>query len=706
MRASYYETIERNIRTGWTKFSVNPEESGKYRQHYINHALVCVGRIGIYEKNTPLALDGKMEKDGLFHVTGCDIASRDRDAALRLIDFVQPGLTDRRRDSIADLMDDDPFAFAQQKDSVPLLSVELNRLKIENPSDVSREIIARLKTLRKQEIMTGKLLDYGIGIDAIEAVLEGGTTLEDIERNPYLSLGKHDIDIQTIDRYAEKEHGIGAYAPMRLLAFLHATLKSAMKQGHSCVRLVDLVRGANWRLSKNEERQAEMDVSVALFLIDSSQGLMETREMFDDVYVYLSRAYREETEIIDNIARLKASAGTFAEGFSIEAIESRLNIRYNQGQRKAFDMIRTGGVKILTGPPGSGKTAVIKGLLEAFGDENGFILGATTGMAAKVMSEATGQKATTVHIMLDAGVSDEGLVGKDLNEPIDRRFIIVDECSMMGVQLFAALLRAVRSGSLLLLVGDEDQLLSVDYGNVLHDLMESGTIEVCRLTEIMRQGGSIRDNALAINSHRLKDIVCDSMFDLLEFRTNADAMKELKKRYRGAENSQILCPIRRGELSAYSVGRAFEDKKSPIAFRYGDEVFRIGQKVVLTRNNYEEDYINGDVGYLTEYDKTKDVATIRIDEERTVLLDRKNLKDLQNATCITIHRSQGSEYQDVHIVLPEGARGMETTRLIYTAVTRGKRHVTVYSVDRAFQRAVLDMASSKRLTLLDRRLAE
>lgn len=702
MRALYYEAFERNVRTGMTEFSVNPENSAQYRRYYINHVLVCRGKIGVYEKNTPLIMDGKIDKDGKFHVSRCEIAADDEDATRSLLKLISPDLSETMMNVAVKAMGGDAFGFAAKKDAEPHLSVALKSFK--NGIEVSRDIIARLRSMARQELMTKTLMKYGIGIDSIESALEGGTTIKDIEKNPYLSLEKYGIDIKTLDEYAAKELNISPYHPMRLMAYLHATLKRGMKRGDSCMRLEYLVSMANRLLSMDEERHAEIDMSVAIYLIDASQGLMEIHEISGDVFVYLSRAFREESEIISNILRLERSADDFANSFSIEDIESQLHIRYNRGQRKAFSLLKTGGVKILTGPPGSGKTAVIKGLLKAFGDSDGFILGATTGMAAKVMSEATGQPATTVHIMLDAVPSEDGLIGRDLSEPIDRRLIIIDECSMMGIQLFSALLRAVRSGSLLILVGDEDQLLSVDYGNVLHDLIDSGTVETCRLNEIMRQGGSIRDNAIAMNHHHIGGVVLDDTFDVIDCQTNGQAMEELKKRYKDDERSQILCPIKKGELSAEAINMEFRDMNQPVLFRYGSYEFRLGQKVVLTRNNYEDGYINGDVGYLVDFDKKNDIATVWIDDDRSVFIERKNLKDIQGATCITIHKSQGSEYENVHIVLPDGARVMETTRLIYTAVTRGKRHVTIYNVGKSLQRSVLDMASRDRLTLLDARL--
>lgn len=290
------------------------------------------------------------------------------------------------------------------------------------------------------------------------------------------------------------------YSLKRLCGFTYDALDFTRKCGDSCCEFGRLLNIVNRRISMYSAAPVVSDIfsrSLLYCCITQLDKYMACHKVGDKIYVYFNSIWEEEQKVVRNIKRLEENRKEIIPASSIEDIEEKLGIKYNEEQREVFKAITTTGVKILTGPPGSGKTAVIKGLMEYYGEA--CHLSATTGMAAQVMQEACGQTAETVHRMLDITPYDERLRGRSLNEPVPENFVVVDEMSMCGLQLFATMLGGIKSGSILLLVGDEDQLQSVEYGNILHDLINSGVIEVYRLREALRQSGTICTSAGKIN---------------------------------------------------------------------------------------------------------------------------------------------------------------------------------------------------------------
>jgi len=324
------------------------------------------------------------------------------------------------------------------------------------------------------------------------------------------------------------------------------------------------------------------------------------------------------------------------ENVKVDEIEKHLGIHYNMGQRQAFKLLRTSGVKILTGPPGSGKTALIKGILYAFREhgKKAFKLSATTGRASQVMSDACGYPAQTVNKMLDIRPYGEHYASKNLNNPLNAELLIVDEISMIGVELFSFLVQAVKSGTIVLLVGDKDQLQSVEYGNVLDDLIQCGLFEVYRLTEIMRQEGSICENAARINKG-IFDLKPDLNFKLWDFQSTEEAFQALLKNF--TYDSQILSPVKGGMLGTTHINQSVHKKTGGECLTYGGVDYCIGDRIIMLQTNYDIGYFNGDIGIICniihERDtrKTDGTARKRIPsaqtgrEIRTPHVSRKNV---------------------------------------------------------------------------------
>lgn len=701
MTGTYYRTIYRNQETGVAKFQITPTENCQF----VNDGLVtCIGKIGIYTRNIPIEVQGSYNtEEEIYYVSSDSLPVKDEHSTISILEYITTDLTEIQKDKLAKLAENDLFSFVEKKDAMKQIMDMFNDEK--KAKRVAQSIITHVKKLKAQEEVTKELMSYGFPIDRIEVLYKKELTLKKLDRNPYLLMLKFGIAIDNIEMYTARRLQMSEFSVVRLCGFLYDALVYNTRLGNTCCTLPYLVKIMNMRFKYHGMYQTVVDEALVNFCIESLTDEVAYRIVNDMPFVYLHHIWEEETIAVSHLRRLQSNKKDYTyNNFSVSDVEREIGISYNRGQKNVFQALHTSGVKILTGPPGSGKTAVINGLIKYFKENNNGVvrLAATTGRASKVMSKACNDDAETVNLMLNVRPFESQVQGRDLNNPVEADLIIVDEVSMLGLQLFSILVRAVRSGSILLLVGDEDQLQSVEYGNVLHDLIESGKAEVYRLTEILRQSGTICDNAQLINrgSHALKR---DVTFSIKTFQEPQEIIDELQKKF-VKDVSQILAPMKNGTLSTFNLNTLFQDQTSMFVAAYGKKVFRVGDKVIMTKTNYDQGYINGDMGYVVG--SNADETVIVKFDTGNVTLDRQDLRDMELADAITVHKSQGSEFDDVHIILPLEARHMMTRRILYTGVTRAKKSVTVYAIDNALNLAIDDTAERKRITLLKARIME
>lgn len=322
---------------------------------------------------------------------------------------------------------------------------------------------------------------------------------------------------------------------------------------------------------------------------------------------------------------------------------------------------------------------------------------ATTGAASQVIKKSTGRNAETVHKHLGyRPLGQKTFSCKDENNPINASFIIIDEVSMMDLEICSVLLPAVKSGALLLLVGDADQLQSVSYGNVLADFIHSGQFEVYHLTEVMRQTGSIYHNAVRVKIGN-DNLILSSHFKLYRFGDEKEALSAMLSNL-NVQTSMVLSPVKKGILGTNHLNKIIQQnitRHRPIVFRYGDKVFHEGDRIIMTKTDYQKGYFNGDVGEVVS--SHQGLLSVKF-LEKTILLDQDDHAQLDLAYSITIHKSQGSEKEDIHILLPESPQNMLNRRLLYTAITRAKNNVYIYYINDALKQAVSNVSEKKRVT--------
>ncbi len=422
----------------------------------------------------------------------------------------------------------------------------------------------------------------------------------------------------------------------------------------------------------------------------------------------------------------------------ISAIEKETHTRLDEMQKKAVTEAVRCGLLVLTGGPGTGKTTTINTLIAYFGSEDlRILLAAPTGRAAKRMTEATGYEARTIHRLLEVSGAQEGGTagefGRNEENPLDADVIIIDEMSMVDIYLMHALLKAVTPGTRLIMVGDSNQLPSVGPGSVLKDIISSGEVTVVRLTRIFRQAS---ESDIVINAHKInrgEHLSLDNKSRDFFFLKRQDAntiisiviqlVREKLPPYVNAKpfDIQVLTPMRKGLLGVERLNRILQEYLNPAdpdkqEYETEDTLFREGDKVMQVKNNYQTEWeirsrygiplekgtgvFNGDMGLIREINPHTERITVEFDEGRMVEYSYTDLEELELAYAVTIHKAQGSEYPAVVMPLLGGPRMLMSRNLLYTAVTRARKCVTIVGDPVIFDQMIDNTVEQKRYTAL------
>ncbi len=536
-----------------------------------------------------------------------------------------------------------------------------------------------------------------------------------LTEEPYRMIQEIDgFGFKTADQIA-LAYGMDRQSPQRLGAGLAYVLQTMTQNGHVCIPDAELVRRAAFLL------QAD-----ALGLHDILQdtvdmGQLRTADFEGTVYVYTPEAYEEEEYIADRIREMAAmkplSMKTHVQLF-LDRWQDSCHFELADKQREAVEKSLQSGMTVITGGPGTGKTTVVQTIIRLAEQEGlRILLCAPTGRAAKRLAETTQRKAKTIHRLL----VPDGYVGKvqsfEYNEtkllPAD--LVIVDEVSMLDMEMMYHLLSALKPQCRCILVGDADQLPSVGAGAVLHDVIASETVPVVRLDTIFRQkeGGRIVTNAHLINNGRLPVVNEDLEFRFVEIETEADGATQISALYRSEVEDtgdefavQVLSPMYKDPCGVDNLNQLIQERLNPPVLGKGElkgrhMIFRVGDKVMQKHNDYEKGVFNGDIGKI--FAVQHDMVYVRYPEQ-DVKYEGAEIDEITLAYAITVHKSQGSEYHTVIMALVNSHSIMLQRNLFYTAVTRAKRKVILVGTKRAVQTAVQNQRTSRRFTLLIPRL--
>ncbi len=539
----------------------------------------------------------------------------------------------------------------------------------------------------------------------------GSAAIDIIKMTPYrLCNDISGIGFEKADRVA-MSLGIPHDSPDRAEAGVVHTLTVASVNGGHCYLPEDELLNASSKVLGVSENVAREAVGRLVM-----KEKIKKFDIGEDVAYALHELYSAEVYIA---AKLRALAD-FKFPFVLEGIdeqtkvlEQKYNITYADEQRTAISYALTGGVTVITGGPGTGKTTVIKAILDIC-DILKFscVLAAPTGRAAQRMFESSGREAKTIHRLLEASVSDNGHhhFQRDEDNPINQKVIIIDEMSMVDTNLMCALLKAVKVGSYLILIGDPDQLPPVGPGNCLNDIINSERFNVVKLDKIFRQAEQslIIMNAHAINRGEMPVLNSrDNDFFFVE-RNGAENIaslllsfvaKRLPERYNAdpLDEIQVISCTRKGALGTYELNAMFQNALNPKSSKkaekkYGSVIFREGDKVMQVKNDYDLEWkrghetgsgiFNGDVGRICEIDTRNESMTVDFDG-RITEYDFSQLEELEHAYAVTAHKSQGSEYRIVVIPSFDAPFPLMTRNLLYTAVTRAREMVVIVGASRS-----------------------
>lgn len=538
----------------------------------------------------------------------------------------------------------------------------------------------------------------------------GHEAVELIQENPYrLSVDVWGIGFLTADRIAQKM-GIPAHSNRRIQAgLLHVLNEAADKEGHVFLPEDALI----------ESCAEALDVPIDAIAPCVAQLLSEESIVVDDKRVYLPHLYYAEQGAATRCYQLsqvqRIELGNIPA--EIKAIEQRDGVTFAPRQKSALEKALSHNLLVLTGGPGTGKTTTIKGLIALLETRNKKIaLAAPTGRAAKRMSEATGHEAKTIHRLLKFSPSEMAFE-KNFENPLEIEALIVDEISMVDTVLMNSLLRAVPISASVVLVGDVDQLPSVGAGNVLKDVIASGIVEVVELNEIFRQAQTshIVTNAHAINRGEMPYVRNDRDADFFFLEVSEpDQVVEtvcglcaarLPRTYRldSIEDIQVLVPMYRGETGANNLNQVLQDELNPKGqeMTRGGIRFRVGDKVMQVRNNYDRDVFNGDIGRVQGIED--DILRARF-QDRVIEYEFSELDELVLAYAMSVHKSQGAEFRAVVMPLTTQHYMMLQRNLLYTAITRARELVVLVGTKQALGMAVRNNRVAERHTTLSQRI--
>ena len=624
-------------------------------------------------------------------------------------------------------------------DSLRVLDEQPERLReVEGLGDKRRTTLGRTwREQRETRDVMVFLQSHGASLALAMRIVRryGARAMSVVSQDPYrLAIEVRGVGFKTADRIASST-GVAPNSPERMQAGVLQVLHDVTDGGHVWTALDDLTARAAQMLGlEKHESDVEERLESAVDALALAGGAV-VEPIGSERAVFAAEMHAAEVRLAARLAQIAGARAQSLDGAAAAVVEfeTRARVKLAPEQSRAVEEAARQQVLVVTGGPGVGKTTIVRAILAVLGHAGVNVrLAAPTGRAAKRMSEATGAQATTLHRLLEFDPKTRAFK-RDRARPIEAGAVIVDEASMLDLPIADALAQAIGPGTRLLLVGDVDQLPSVGPGAVLRDVIASGKVPCVRLREIFRQAAR---SLIVTNAHRINDgeppisAPAGSNADFFVVdrrdpeRAQATVIELVTSRIPDRfgldpiRDIQVLTPMRRGPAGAVALNEALQAALNPpragdaeartatgAALLRGPRAYRVGDKVMQLRNDYEKNVFNGDVGLVASIDSEDNTLTVRFDD-REVAFDSSELDDLVLSYACTVHKSQGSEYPAVVVPLLTTHFMMLSKNLLYTAVTRGKRLVVLVCDPRAIELALSVQRKEDRRTRLTARIVE
>ncbi len=721
------EIIFRNETNGYTVFILD----------FKSTPVTCVGKLVSANVGENLALEGEYVNNSKYgyqfsfssyEVTlPTTLAGIEKYLASGLIKGVGPvtarNIVNHFKEQTFDIIEMSPSSLAEVK------NISLKK---------ALEIGDKFKELKKVQNTVMFLQKYNITTNMALKIYEiyGGNTIDVVKNNPYRLVEDVDgIGFLTADRIAQNI-GIPKDSEYRVRAgILHALNNAVEKTGNTYLPKVMLLSQAEAILELERNEYSELYDNALQSLTLDKTVIINWKNNTE--IVIPSKYYYYENTVAQKLALLNSTQVIEKQEVDDEIafFEQKNHIVFHEEQKEAIKNAINSGVSVITGGPGTGKTTIIKCIIDIVKqNKKRFMLLAPTGRASKRMSDSTGEEAKTIHRALEVASGDLANISRFVyneNNNFKTDVVIVDEVSMVDVALMSHLCKALPRDCKLILVGDKDQLPSVGAGNVLDDIIKSGIITVTMLTKIYRQSDDslIITNAHLINSGKMPLIDNSSKDFFFEEKTSIDSIKQsivdlvVKRlpKFTGLDPIaiQVLAPLKAGVCGIDNLNRCLQEAINPpsiskMELAVGNSIFRVGDKVMQTTNNYNlvwkklndfieeegEGVFNGDIGYIELIDYQTGEVVVDFEDGRRCLYPRTDINQLSLAYAITIHKSQGSEFDVVILPAIAGPSMILTRNLIYTAVTRAKKMVVIVGEQKNLKRMVANNYTVQRFTLL------
>ena len=737
------QTVE--VVTGYVEHIVFRNEENGYTVFRLENdggEVTCVGNFNFISEGEMMELKGEYTNHSVYGVQlkvvshtlkePEDVVSIERYLGSGAIKGVGAALAGR----IVKKFREDTFRIIEEE---PERLAEIKGISERKAREISEQVEEK-KDMRKAMIYLQK---YGISNRLAAKIYReyGMDVYRVLEENPYqLADNIEGIGFKTADEIAARI-GIHTDSDYRIKSGLFYTLQQAVSEGHVYLPQEELLRRAGVLLEV-EIRDIEKHI---MDLCIERKTVMKERE--GEVRIYPAHYYYLELNTAKMLHDLDIDCDMPEDLMEarLRKVEESEQIELDPMQHRAVIESIKHGLLVLTGGPGTGKTTTINTMLRFFDSEGmSILLAAPTGRAAKRMTEATGYEAQTIHRLLEVNVNpeDENSIGgflRNRQNPLEADVIIIDEMSMVDLPLMHALLSAVVPGTRLILVGDMDQLPSVGPGSVLRDIISSRRFPVVTLTRIFRQAG---ESDIVVNAHKInagEPVVLDNKSRDFFFLRRQDAdviigvvimliQKKLPKYVHAHQNEiQVMTPTRKGLLGVERLNGILQRYLNPeqpgkAEREINGRLFRVGDKVMQIKNNYQLEWevstkfgltvdkgtgiFNGDMGIITDINEYTETLEVEFDECRRVKYGFDMAEELELAYAITVHKSQGSEYPAVIIPLLGGPRLLYNRNLLYTAVTRAKKCLTIVGSDTVFQEMIQNKNEQARYTSLAERICE